>query len=251
MGGCGSNFTINRTDGCSHNSLAIPVNLYLNKNASTPVNQSTPMLQYDPSDILTPPAAQYIPGRSSLPPTVFETDLTIDPFLPYTLFKKQSNLYYPFDQINSYVSLLAINPLTNETIPIASVIGYGTTVNWIGFAIFGTAPPLPGSDVAQFYATLSSHRQRLVKGVVIIIVITNWLLSLAILYMTILVILQRQVNTQLLLASTSVLFAIPQIRASMPDAPPFGAYLLLCQDTGGYFINLCLVSACVRFPLQS
>ncbi|TDL22523.1 hypothetical protein BD410DRAFT_788335 [Rickenella mellea] len=245
MGACGSSFTINKTDGCSRNSLGVPINLYLNENATTTWNATIPALQYNPSVIINPLPAQYISRRNLIPASVSEVDISIDPFLPYTVFKKQSTLYYPFDMIHSDVSLLAINPSTNATVPIVTVIGYGSIVNWIGLADFGQAPPLPDSNVPQFFATLTTYRQSPVIGVVLLIFVTNWLLSLAIVYMTVLVTLGRKVNTQLILASTTVLFSIPQIRSSMPEAPPFGAFI----DIGGYFINLGLVSVCTSILL--
>ncbi|TDL20043.1 hypothetical protein BD410DRAFT_872994 [Rickenella mellea] len=238
VGGCGSNYTFNSSDGCSINSLAVPMNLYLNKNASTPVSALTPILQYDPADINSSPPVHMLPGRTNLPMFAFETDLDIDPFLPYTLYKKQTGLFSPFEVINSFNSVLATHPANNATIPIVDVIGYGTSLSWISEAHRGTSP-----NSQQFWIQFWSIRQRLVRGIAVIIVITNWLLTLAILYITVLVVMGRKVDTQLILASTTILFAIPQIRASMLDSPPLGA---VCIDTAGYFVNLSLVSACVR-----
>ncbi|TDL25267.1 hypothetical protein BD410DRAFT_837478 [Rickenella mellea] len=247
LGGCGSSFTINHTNGCSLNSLSIPINLYLDKNASTPYNASDPILQYDPDDITIPAAMRYYPGRETLPPAIWTNMMVVDPYLPYTLYKRQSGLDYPFDQLNAYASVLVVNPNNSATVPVVTVVGYGTTVNWISECEFGTAPALPGSSIPQYYVMIWAIRQRLVKGIAVVLVLTTWLLSLAILYMTILVIFGRKVDTQLILASTTVLFALPQIRSSMPDSPPLGtgAYI----DTGGYFISLSLVSACTSLLL--
>ncbi|EGO24919.1 hypothetical protein SERLADRAFT_468893 [Serpula lacrymans var. lacrymans S7.9] len=71
------------------------------------------------------------------------------------------------------------------------------------------------------------------------------MMSLTVLWMTIIVLFRQKIDSGLLLGSTTILFALPQIRASMPDAPPFGAFI----DIGGYFMNVCLVSVCTSVLL--
>ncbi|KAH7884900.1 hypothetical protein F5I97DRAFT_1893195 [Phlebopus sp. FC_14] len=260
MGGCGEQYTFQKNATCVQNGFSLPMNLYVNVVPSSAWTTTPPTGQYDPNDILDPPAAYYIPERQSIPTMEFDTVLPMDPFLPYTENKTSTVLYYPFDTFRSYASLVAINPTDNSTIPIAYARGYGTVVNWVGMAIFTWVQP-PGMDM-QYSLTLTQERQLTVKAFVIVILLTNWILSLSVLWMTIIIMFRQRIPSSLLLASTTILFALPQIRASMPDAPQFGAYVgesgagiyvsiqfvsfTLHPDIGGYFMNVCLVSVCVR-----
>ncbi|KAG1723751.1 hypothetical protein EDB19DRAFT_345081 [Suillus lakei] len=85
----------------------------------------------------------------------------------------------------------------------------------------------------------------MVKVFAVLLVVTNWVLSVAILWMTILVYEQRV--DRCATEELSVLFALPQIRASMPDSPAFGAFI----DIAGYFMNVGLVSICTSILLFS
>ncbi|EGN99357.1 hypothetical protein SERLA73DRAFT_73891 [Serpula lacrymans var. lacrymans S7.3] len=246
IGACGASYTFGGNDSCVQNGLSVPLSLYLNTVPTSSWNTTTPAGQYDPTSITNPPPTSYIPGRTSLPTSEFDTDLPLDPFLPYIQDKKSSTLYYPFDLFNTYVSLLAINTNDNSTIPIANARGYGTVVNWVGRANF-LAISLPGQEDLLYSLTLSLDRQLPVKAFVVIILITNWMMSLTVLWMTIIVLFRQKIDSGLLLGSTTILFALPQIRASMPDAPPFGAFI----DIGGYFMNVCLVSVCVRHMIPN
>ena len=121
-----------------------------------------------------------------VPPEEFDTILAIDPFLAYTNDKKASTLYYPFDKwvhpvlnlayllnhdrFNSFVSLLAINPADNSTIPISGVIGYGTIVGWNAYAIFYAA--VVGQEIL-YSINLLVWRQAMIRAFVILLAVTN------------------------------------------------------------------------------
>ncbi|KAH7928318.1 hypothetical protein BV22DRAFT_1059079 [Leucogyrophana mollusca] len=243
IGACGAAYTFSGNNSCQQNGLSVPMNLYINLVPTSSWQTTAPTGQYDPESILQPPPTYYLAGRQSIPTSEWDTILPLDQFLPYTKDRSSSTLYYPFETLNSYVSMLALNPTDNSTIPIANVRGYGTVVNWVGLAVFQTTTP-PGEE-PQYALNLIQQRQLPVKAFVIVIVITNWIMSLTVLWMTIIVLFRQHIDSGLLLASTTILFAIPQIRASMPDAPPFGAFI----DIGGYFLNVCLVSCCTSILL--
>ncbi|KAH7928317.1 hypothetical protein BV22DRAFT_1103082 [Leucogyrophana mollusca] len=240
VGACGQAYTNSSNDSCIQNHLMIPMALYLNENATINWNTSTPIGTYDPSTIRYPPPVSYFSNRSMIPAQEFDTVIPMDPFLPYTQQKKYSTLFYPFDQFTTFISLLAIDPQDNSTIPISGVVGFGNMVNWEGYSTFYATSI--GQDTL-YSLSFTARRQRMIKAFVFVIVITNWILSLTVLWMTILVLFRAKIDSGIILASTTVLFALPQIRASMPNSPPF--------DIAGYFMNVCLVSACTSILLFS
>ncbi|KAG1727293.1 uncharacterized protein EDB91DRAFT_894381 [Suillus paluster] len=244
VGACGRQFTGSSNDDCIQNQFVNNIALYLNENATVNWNTTAPIGTFDSSPVQNPLPVTYIPGRGQLPAQEYATDLPMDPFLPYTLQKQASTLYYPFDEYSAYVSLLAIDTDSNTSLPISGVIGYGTIVNWIGLSAF--YPTVVG-DETLYALALNAKRQGMIKTFALVLVITNWALSVTILWMTILVLFRTNVNDGLILASTTVLFALPQIRASMPDSPPFGTFI----DIAGYFMNVCLVSICTSILLFS
>ncbi|KAG2117498.1 hypothetical protein BD769DRAFT_1051760 [Suillus cothurnatus] len=244
VGACGRQYTGSSNDICIQNQFVNNVALYLNENASVNWNLTAPIGTFDPTMIQNPPPVTYIPGRRQLPAEEYNTILSLDPFLPYTLQKKVSTLYYPFDQHSTYVSLLAIDTDSNQSLPISGVIGYGSMINWIGSSAF--YPTAVGNE--KLYAlALTVRRQHMIKAFALLLVITNWILTVTVLWMTVLVLFRANVSCNLILISTSVLFALPQIRASMPDSPPFGTFI----DIAGYFMNVCLVSVCTSILLFS
>ncbi|KAG2131443.1 uncharacterized protein EDB93DRAFT_939477 [Suillus bovinus] len=244
VGACGHQYTGSSNNACIQNQFVNNVALYLNVNTSVNWNLTAPIGTFDSSVVQNPPPVTYIPGRRQLPAKEYDTVLSMDPFLPYTLQKQVSTLYYPFDQHSAYVSLLAIDTDSNQSLPISGVIGYGSMINWIGSSAF--YPTTAGNEM--FYAlALTVERQKMVKAFALLLVVINWTLSVTILWMTVLVLCRANVNDSLILTSTTVLFALPQIRASMPDSPPFGAFI----DISGYFMNVCLVSICTSVLLFS
>lgn len=71
----------------------------------------------------------------------------------------------------SYISLVAINPTDNSTIPIVFAGCFGTVVNWEGSGDFEDPQP-PGRDI-QYSLTLILQRQPQVKALVIILVLLS------------------------------------------------------------------------------
>ncbi|KAG2140995.1 hypothetical protein DEU56DRAFT_796550 [Suillus clintonianus] len=244
VGACGHQYTGSSNDNCIQNQFVNNVALYLNVLNDATWNVTAPIGTFDSSTVQNPPPVKYIPGREKLPAEEYDAVLAIDPFLPYTLQKQFSILYYPFDQHSAYVSLLAIDTDSNQSLPISGVIGYGSMVGWIGFSEF--YPTTVGGETL-YALSLTVYRQKMVKVFALLLVVTNWVLSITILWMTVLVIFRANINDGLILTSTAVLFALPQIRASMPDSPPFGAFI----DIAGYFMNVGLVSLCTSILLFS
>ncbi|KAG2344906.1 hypothetical protein BDR05DRAFT_881680 [Suillus weaverae] len=240
VGACGHQYTGSSNDNCIQNQFVNNVALYLNENASINWNVTAPIGTFDSSKMQNPPPVTYIPGREQLPAEEYDSVLPIDPFLPYTLQKQVSTLYYPFDQHSAYVSLLAIDTDSNQSLPISGVIGYGSMLNWVGGSNF--YPTTVGNEILYAVA-LTVQRQMMIKVLALLLVVTNWVLSVTVLWMTVLVLFHVNVNDGLILTSTAVLFALPQVRASMPDSPPF--------DIAGYFMNVCLVSICASVLLFS
>lgn len=74
------------------------------------------------------------------------------------------------DRFSSFVSLLAINPANNSTIPISGVIGYGTVVNWNAVALF--YPTTIGQETLYSIA-LFAWRQAMIRAFVILVIVTN------------------------------------------------------------------------------
>ncbi|KAH7884899.1 hypothetical protein F5I97DRAFT_1812645 [Phlebopus sp. FC_14] len=246
IGACGRTYTNGLNDSCYQNQFIKNMALYLNENAtSSNWNMTMPIGVFSADAIRDPPPVNYITGRGSIPPQEFDTVLAIDPFLPYTQQKKYSTLFYPFDQFTTFISLLAIDPDDNSTIPISGVVGYGNIVNW---EASGSFYAIPVGQNTLYSLVLTAGRHRMIKAFVLVLVITNWILSLAVLWMTILVLFKANIDNGIILGSTTVLFALPQIRASMPDSPPFGT---IFSNIGGYFMNVCLVSACTSVLLFS
>ncbi|KAG2137046.1 hypothetical protein DEU56DRAFT_756174 [Suillus clintonianus] len=202
VGACGHQYTGSSNDNCIQNQFVNNIALYLNENASAHWNVTAPIGTFDLSMTRNPPPVTYIPGRRH----------------------------------SAYVSLLAIDTDSNQSLPISGVIGYGSMVNWIGSSVF--YPTIVDGETLYALA-LTVDRQKMVKVFALLLVVTNWVLSLTVLWMTILVLFRVNVNDGLILTSTAVLFALPQIRASMPDSPPF--------DIAGYFMNVCLVSICYHY----
>jgi len=129
---------------------------------------------------------------------------------------------YPFDEYTAQIFLFAQDSESKELVGLQIGEAHGIAV---GFQAVAQRTPIPGriySGVISEAITIS--RSRLLKAYVLVIVIAVWLLTLMFLFVMVCILCGYGFDVSLLLVPVATLFAITQLRASMPGAPPgFGA----------------------------
>jgi len=129
---------------------------------------------------------------------------------------------YPFDQYSAQIFIFAIDSQTNDLIGLRIGPSHGIAV---GFKATALPTPLRGySGVIAEIVTIS--RSPLVQAYVIVIVMAVWLITLMFMFATASVLCGYELDPGVLVVPVATLFAITQLRGSMPGAPAgFGAII--------------------------
>ncbi|KAF8267537.1 hypothetical protein EI94DRAFT_1801542 [Lactarius quietus] len=197
--------------GTAQNASRSVVNIYVNPDeyltaggSTTPsdngASQAQPAFQHNPTTV------------SSVSRPAFRTELDLSSFpLPNRL----NPVNYPFDMYAASVSVLARTNDTGEAV--------GAWIYNVTGAAFGFATALAGIDVDS-NAVTSVHfridRAMAVKLYVVTIIFGMWLISLALMAVTIkALIFRHKMETAVLVLPVATMIAFAQLRGSMPDAP--------------------------------
>jgi len=190
-------------------------------------------------------------GRS--PVDSFSTDITVSEADDSSVFT-QPNFAYPYDIGQGQLNLAMSNNDTvkrfNTTqgtfvVPITGAVLAGSILNY-QISISTDATCYVGSDDAgcQLNIILKLARPGLVKAVVILTVVINWLITLAICVITGEAVLLQRAHilgcSDILAICMTALFALPTVRSVLPGAPQFGCLV----DLIGILPNIILISIC-------
>ncbi|KAL1695227.1 hypothetical protein GGG16DRAFT_45653, partial [Schizophyllum commune] len=165
---------------------------------------------------------------------------------------------YPFDQWTGSIVIASLmrqqnsigesRQLTNTTTSLAlsfdGITLEDSLLNWrINAQSYCTCDD-PDSDYCDLRINFRVRRPTIVKFIVTAVVLVNWLSTLAIFFLTgepLLLRRMRVVNdTDILGVLFASLFALPGVRALLPDAPPFGCTI----DLVGILPNVIIISLC-------
>ncbi|KAJ7476266.1 hypothetical protein B0H11DRAFT_1308591 [Mycena galericulata] len=154
----------------------------------------------------------------------------------------ESDVLYPFDWYRVEFLIAALSPETNETVPMAGASIFNPDMSQWHLSTSYNYLDLTG-QAAKLAVFVTIRRHVVVKISAFLILLLNWLVALALLYMTVLSVFGRR---KLPSGMDSValpfagLFALPSVRAVMPGNPPFGCLI----DFIGILPNLAIIAGC-------
>lgn len=153
-----------------------------------------------------------------------------------------SSLVYPFDVYRVNTSLAIVDSTTNRTIPLVACAAdlsliYCATLKKHRCAITAT---LQGWRTSSYNVEAGYHgvnfdgtgcvlelnlaRDYVLRALAIIILILMWSTTITVGYMTLrTVVLGEKLAPSLYTFPATILFALPALRSTLPDAPPYGA----------------------------
>ena len=153
----------------------------------------------------------------------------------YTQFLKIKNTqinidqtyYYPFDNFYMETHIVAINISdTNfSAIPINSIGFAGYSNNLVPYVTNSASTTLfNGTTVTSRYAYLTLKRTNVSKGFVLVILFVNWLLTLMVVYVTMVALFDKnlQIPDGIVVLPISVILTLTGLRSLFVDTPPFG-----------------------------
>ncbi|KAL8279037.1 hypothetical protein RQP46_008495 [Phenoliferia psychrophenolica] len=195
----------------------------------------------------------------------FQTDIDFDLSRQLAQYKRATPLAYPFDKYKSYITFLVARADNNDTLPIVGVVAEGAIPNWSisskGYqltrctsftmddpdSLAATCTATEDDTVLKRYVVeLSAQRTKSVVAFVTLIWLTNWIITLVIIWTTTRVVcFGANLPSDLILVPITALFSIPAVRGTMPGAPDFGSYMDVC----GFLFNLTLISICSALVL--
>lgn len=165
----------------------------------------------------------------------------------------ETDSLYPFDWYRVQILFAATTGDLSGTLPIIGAdIFNKLQTQWIAsfnYTYLDNFGP-DRSHAAKLAARITLRRNHVIKASAILILAFNWLVTLAILYMTLVYTMgRRQLPDGLdsIALPFAGLFALPSVRSVMPGDPPFGCLI----DFIGIIPNLCIVSGCATVLLLS
>ncbi|KAJ7675994.1 hypothetical protein DFH06DRAFT_1466719 [Mycena polygramma] len=143
---------------------------------------------------------------------------------------------YPHDKYFFQVSLFAQMASTNASVGLVLGRSFGTPINYD--VVLDTTYSTNNDDGILFYFTVS--RSAAVMGLVITIVIANWLVTIAFLWITVAAFMwETEIVAEMFVLPIATLFAFTSVRANFPGAPAgFGAVV----DYYGILPNIGLIT---------
>ncbi|KZV88881.1 hypothetical protein EXIGLDRAFT_772256 [Exidia glandulosa HHB12029] len=155
----------------------------------------------------------------------------------------ETDSLYPFDWYRVQVLVAATSADLNSTYPVIGANVFNKVqAQWIASTEYSYLDGFQGSST-KLWIRITLRRNMVIKISAFLIIVFNWMVTLAILYMTLVYTLGRR---QLPDGLDSValpfagLFALPSVRGVMPGDPPFGCLL----DFIGIVPNLSIVAGC-------
>lgn len=234
------------------------LNIYTQENASSLFLTTWTTGQWSPSssDVYLDADSKNNASLSAAPQS-WSTDMPFDLQQQLSENKYASTLAYPFDHYTAYITYLFSRTDTNATVPV--FIGYvqSSIPNWSvssdGFQLsnctaitldsdFNVVCTSTGPDSLQRYIMqITARRSTTTIAFVSLIWLTNWIITLVILWVSLkVVVFGGNLSPDLILVPITALFSLPAVRGVMPSAPDFGSYM----DVMGFLFNLTIISLC-------
>ncbi|KAK7039875.1 hypothetical protein R3P38DRAFT_493444 [Favolaschia claudopus] len=143
---------------------------------------------------------------------------------------------YPFDNYYFEVFMFATVASTNQSVGMNLEDSFGTPINFE----LSLRKDISFNNDRGLYLHFTVKRSTAVKSLVIIIVIANWLVTLAFLWVTVAAFVwDHEIVTEMFVVPIATLFAFTSVRANFPGAPSgFGAVV----DYYGILPNLGLMT---------
>jgi len=183
--------------------------------------------------------------------------LTNDPakLLDYNHFETKHNirpleqLPVPFDSYIFHAYAFAINPVTNQSV---DIVKFSVPDPPSGFTVssseIGVAKPFtyatddgPGTvEIKPRMLTVAIRYSVFTVALTTCMFVTNWILTLATLYITSSAMARGTVSWLAFMLHNSLVLVIPSIRKLYLCPPPFGMFL----DTAGFFSQMIVLSSC-------
>ncbi|KZV88880.1 hypothetical protein EXIGLDRAFT_772255 [Exidia glandulosa HHB12029] len=156
----------------------------------------------------------------------------------------ETDSLYPFDWYRVQVLVAAVTSADlNNTVPVIGAhIFNKVQAQWIASTDYGYLDDFQSSST-KLFIHITLERNMVIKISAFLIIVFNWMVTLAILYMTLVYTLGRRQLPDGLDSVTlpfAGLFALPSVRGVMPGDPPFGCLL----DFIGIVPNLSIVAGC-------
>ncbi|KAF8157352.1 hypothetical protein K438DRAFT_1687174 [Mycena galopus ATCC 62051] len=154
----------------------------------------------------------------------------------------ESDVLYPFDWYRVEFLIAALSLETNETVPMAGASIFNPDTSQWRLSTSYSYLHLPG-QAAKLAVFVTIRRHVVVKISAFLILLINWLVALALLYMTVLSVFGRRKlpgGMDSVALPFAGLFALPSVRAVMPGNPPFGCLI----DFIGILPNLAIIAGC-------
>ncbi|KAJ7578686.1 hypothetical protein C8J56DRAFT_354346 [Mycena floridula] len=154
--------------------------------------------------------------------------------------------WYPFDSFTANMSLLGfVGPNCTDLLPLLPIVfgtaqGFNIKTKFIP-GVFDTNPVT--MNYAELTITLTARRSGVTIAFAVLIFIIMWMLTGMIVFLTAWVwITGRKVELPIVVMSTSILFALPNIRKGQPGIPDTVGII---SDLVGFIWNTILVSLCI------
>ncbi|KAL1699699.1 hypothetical protein EV121DRAFT_215684, partial [Schizophyllum commune] len=149
-----------------------------------------------------------------------------------------------YEQNNVGASREYTNTTTSWALPFYGITLEDSLLNWRINAQSNCTCYDPDSEYCDLRISFRVRRPTIVKFIVTAVVLVNWLSTLAIFFLTGEPLLLRRLrvvnDTDILGVLFASLFALPGVRALLPDAPPFGCTI----DLVGILPNVIIISLC-------
>ena len=157
---------------------------------------------------------------------VFEVDHNIDYPLPDMV---------PFDTYGFTATVFVIEKGANKSVPIAGFTAGEATDNFVisssgfhtknHFTYDSGAGPAT-TDVKSAVIEIIARRSKLAQAFTLCLLLINWALTTASIYITVLVVSRKEkVEAAVLLLPVTIVLTIPTLRNVYVGSPPFGVYI--------------------------
>ena len=158
--------------------------------------------------------------------------------LNHRLFEQQ--YFYPFEVYQLRTTFVAFNTATNTSLPIVSLAFSDSVNNFQPQVNESDTQTNVNNTLVNSRAThLTIKRTTSAKVFVIFILVSNWSLTAAIVYITYLAMRSKtRLGDGIVLLPVTIILTLPQLRQFFFDAPPIGEftsyffYLITTTDTG-------------------
>ncbi|KIP09502.1 hypothetical protein PHLGIDRAFT_18603 [Phlebiopsis gigantea 11061_1 CR5-6] len=152
---------------------------------------------------------------------------------------------YPFDTYFLDSSVVALNPNTNESLPVLAYYPVDVTNNFSPYVQedSGTKTSINGTMAQSRFMRIEFRRTAFTMFFVMSLFTVNWALTAVVLYITLCGNEGMEVGESILLLPLSVIVTIPALRALWVGAPSFGLLL----DSCGMFLQMVIVALCSIF----